>query len=498
MIVLLLCFILSLNVLASRSEDSDPNFLILFADDLGYGDLSVNGHPTIRTPNIDRIAAEGTRFTQWYSAFHVCSPSRASMLTGRLPIRSGCAGSGPTGGVFGNTAAGGLPLNETTFAELLKKDGYATAAVGKWHLGQREMFLPTNRGFDEYLGIPYSDDMGSSAWTHDDDVPLPLLHNTTVIEQPVDLGTVTQRYADFCREYITRNKEKKFVLYMAFSHVHTPNFVSKKWCNSSSRGRFGDADSEMDDAVGQIMAALKENELDNNTLVFFTSDNGPWLIKRLDGGSAGPLFEGKTTTWEGGVREPGLARWPGRIEAGRVSPEVVTTYDIFPTILKLAGVDLPNDRVIDGRDMSPVLFNADGKSGHDCLYIYKGTPNEKLPGLWAIRCGPYKAHYVTNTHLNTTAVVHDPPLLFHVERDPSEQFTLSSSSDEYKEAMAKITAAKTEHEKTLTPVPNQMAMGSKDEYKLCCDPDSKKKYPNDPQCTCNPDNWHAWTCDKPE
>ena len=181
--------------------------------------------------------------------------------------------------------------------------------------------------------------MGASAWTSmHNGVPLPLLHNTTVIEQPANLGTLTQRYADFSSDFIQRNKDNKFVLYMAFSHVHTPNFVSKKFCNTSIRGRFGDADTEMDDAVGQIMTALKDNGVDNNTLVFFTSDNGPWLIKRLEGGSAGLLFEGKTTTWEGGVREPGLARWPGRIDAGRISSEVVTTYDIFPTMLKVGNI----------------------------------------------------------------------------------------------------------------------------------------------------------------
>ena len=168
-----------------------------------------------------------------------------------------------------------------------------------------------------------------------DGVPLPLLHNTTIIEQPTNLGTLTQRYADYCADFIQRNKDNKFVLYMAFNHVHTPNFVSKKFCNTSARGRFGDTDSEMDDAIGQIMAALKENGVDNNTLVFFTSDNGPTLFQGVHGGSAGLLFGGKTTTWEGGVREPGLARWPGRIDAGRVSREVVATYDIFPTMLKV-------------------------------------------------------------------------------------------------------------------------------------------------------------------
>ncbi|XP_062502846.1 steryl-sulfatase-like isoform X2 [Corticium candelabrum] len=434
---------------------------------------------------------------QLYSAFHVCSPSRAAMLTGRLPIRSGCAGSGPDGGVFPNNAVGGLPTNETTIPELLKSKEYKSAAVGKWHLGQRKEHLPTNNGFDEYFGVPYSDDMGASAWTSEKGIPLPLVKDETVMEQPANLGTLTQRYADYCRDFIERNKNNNFFLYMAFNHVHTPNFVSKEFCNTSIRGRYGDAAAEMDDAIGQIMKSLKDNEVDNNTIVFFTSDNGPWLIRELEGGSAGLLYEGKTTTWEGGVREPGIVRFPPLIKAGRISHEVVTTYDIFSTVLTLADVREPTDRIIDGRDMSPILFDVTGKTSHKCLFIYKGTPNEKLTGLWAIRCGPYKAHYVTNTHLNHTAVIHNPALLYHLEYDPGENFPIDSKSSEYEEAMLVIEAAKKEHEATLKPVPNQMAMGGNDEYKLCCDKDSQKKYSQYPPCTCNPENFHAWKCGNP-
>jgi arylsulfatase A len=399
--------------------------------------------------------------------------------------------------VFVNNAVGGLPTNETIIPQLLKPIGYSTAAVGKWHLGQRKQFLPTSRGFDEYFGIPYSDDMGASAWTSEHGIPLPLLHNETVIEQPVNLGTLTQRYISFCQDFISQNKDNHFFLYMAFNHVHTPNFVSKEFCNTSVRGRYGDAASEMDNAIGQILKSLTDNGLDNNTIVFFTSDNGPWLIKELQGGSAGLLYEGKTTTWEGGVREPGIVRWTGHIEPGRISHEVVTTYDIFSTIMKLADVEEPGDRTIDGRDMSPVLFNENGKTSHDCLFIYKGTPDSNLTGLWAVRCGAYKAHFVTNTHLKTTPIVHDPPLLYQLEYDPSEDYPIDSKSSEYQDAMEIIQAAKAKHEATLTPVPNQMAMGGNDEYKLCCDPNSQAKYPEYPPCTCNPENFHAWKCGNP-
>ncbi|XP_065178310.1 steryl-sulfatase-like [Sycon ciliatum] len=488
-------------VAAGREPNASPNFVVLFADDMGYGDLSVNGHPTIRTPNIDQLAHGGIRFSQWYSAFHVCSPSRAAMLTGRLPIRSGTTGAGWTGGVFGASAVGGLPHNETTFAEALKTAGYATGMVGKWHLGQKPEFLPTNNGFDEYFGLPYSDDMGSSAWSHydrGDRPPLPLLHNTTIIEQPTDLGTLTQRYAQYASDYINRKKDEKFVLYMAFSHVHTPNFVSKEFCNTSARGKFGDAAAEMDNAVGVIMKALDDAGVRNNTLTFFTSDNGPWLIQKLEGGSAGPFYEGKTTTWEGGIREPGIANWPGTIAPGRIAQQVVATYDIFPTMMKLAGVPPPKDRIIDGKDMSPIFSDPTVASQHDCIYIYKGTPNgDAQPGLWAVRCGSYKAHFVTNNHINTTAVMHDPPLLYHVERDATEVYALDPKSTEYLSNMATIMAARQAHLASLKHVPNQMAMGEDPKQKLCCDWDSKKKYPKYQECTCNPDNWEAWTCGRP-
>jgi arylsulfatase A-like enzyme len=308
-------------------------------------------------------------------------------------------------------------------------------------------------------------DMGSSAWKNDNDIPLPLLHNETIVEQPVNLGTLTQRYTSYCQDFISRNRDTNFFLYMAFNHVHQPSFVSKEFCNSSVRGRYGDAASEMDNAIGQILKSLTNSGLDNNTIVFFTSDNGPALSSNAKGGSAGLFYGGKTLTWEGGVREPGIVRWNGHIEPGRISHEVVTTYDIFSTVLKLAGVEEPSDRIIDGRDMSPVLFTKNDKSSHDCLYIYKGTSDSKLTGLWAVRCGAYKAHFVTSTHFNKTPVVHDPPLLYQLEYDPSEKYPVDSKSPEYKGAMETIQAAKAIHEATLKSVPNQMAMGGNDEYK---------------------------------
>lgn len=463
------------------------------------------------------------------------------MLTGRLPIRSGIAGARWTGGVFSSIAKGGLPENETTFASLLSEVGYSSLAIGKWHVGQQPQFLPTSHGFDEYFGIPYSVDMGNSAWASSGytkiQVPLPLLHNKTVIEQPVNLNTLEKRYAEKASDFIHKSAaaQKPFLIYLAWSHAHVPDFVTPSMCNSSRRGRFGDAMEEMDSHIGDVMAALKNAGVDDNTLVFFTSDNGPWLIQRLSGGSQGTFFEGKTTTWEGGVREPAIVRWPGKVAAGSVSREVVATYDIFATIVSLAGAKLPQDRVIDGKDISGVLFRGQ-RSPHNCLFHYKGTPSTGLPpkpddsqpGLWAVRCGAYKVHYVTScavmqnwgdkrcrsttyswngmkdlAHeaafklcretlamdecalmLSSSPILHNPPILYNVEHDPSELYQISPKSSEYQAAMETITQAKKEHEATLTPVPNQIGMGMDNSRRVCCDHNTK------PACTCNPENYH--------
>ena len=498
-----------------------PNILILFADDLGSGDLQVYGHPTTRTPHLDALAASGIRFTQWYSAFHVCSPSRAAMMTGRLPIRSGLAGGTWTGGVIVANAAGGLPHNETTIAEALKPKGYAALALGKWHLGQQPEYLPTSHGFDEYLGLPYSDDMGSSAWDYYDsegNPPLPLLHSTapgkvTIVEQPTDLNLLSGRYVHAATSFITNqtSAKKPWLLYMAFSHVHTPDFASKPFCNQTLRGRFGDALLELDDAVGTIMASVKSSGALSSTLTFFTSDNGPWLIRSLAGGSAGLLREGKQTTWEGGIREPGIISWPGTIQAGQISSAVVTTYDLFPTILSIVGVPLPTDRIIDGKDLTPLLFGKNATSPHECVFHWKGAPwylqhpisagcpkgNPKCEGLWAARCGPYKLHYYTMDSVGVHAfkpIKHDPPLIYQIEHDPSEAHPLLNSSEEYVNVRVMLEKAMADHEASVAYVPNQNARGGDNKLKVCCDWDSKKKYPKYPTCTCDAANFEAFVC----
>jgi arylsulfatase A-like enzyme len=328
----------------ATASTAKPNFVVLFVDDMGidqievpkpanvYGYTGNNGK--IKTPNLAKFASQGLLFQTWYSSFHVCSPSRASMMTGRYSIRSGVGipniiyapdAPGPSSGgncVFTAESIGGLPLNETTTAEALKKLGYATMALGKWHLGQRDIYLPTSRGFDEYLGIPFSQDMGISFWEPRGwkpaepyfPSPLPLLNGTTVIEQPCGLHTVVKKYSKAAAGFIEKQAKAgtPFYLYVPYNHVHGPNSCGPDYCGKSSRGPIGDAVEEMDWSVGQIMASLESSGVDNNTLVFFSSDNGS--PQRPDGNR--PLRGYKATTWEGGFREPGMARWPGRIQPG--------------------------------------------------------------------------------------------------------------------------------------------------------------------------------------
>lgn len=484
---------------------ASPNILVLFADDMGYGDVSYGNHPTLSTPNLDTLAREGMRFTQWYSAFHICSPSRSSMMTGRLPIRTGVIG-GWQGGVFGAAAIGGLPLNETTWAQLVSERGYRTMCIGKWHLGQQPKHLPTRFGFDQYLGIPYSVDMGDSPWhAAPTQTPLPLVANETVIEQPVNLNTLSERYVAAALNFVA---DDKFALYYAFSHVHVPDFASPQFCNTSRRGRYGDAVAEMDWSIGQVMAAVP-----TDTLTFFTSDNGPWLIEDLSGGSAGLFFEGKSTTWEGGVRVPGIVHWPNNIKPG-FSFAVVATYDIFSTVLAATDAQAPSDRIIDGRDLSGILLDTNSSEVRDCVFIYKGRPDtscpdtmpDGCPGLWAVRCGKYKAHFVTSYTVGTCQGAHpvincngstfwDPPLLFDLEFDPSEKWPVDNTTDLYNDTLTTILAAKLDHEANLDlPAYDQILLGQNQSLAVCGCPDSQTAYPQYPNCTCNPENWETFVC----
>ena len=426
--------IVSLAATADAQPVEKPNIIILFADDLGYGDLGSYGHPTIRTPNLDRMVVEGMKFTQFYSAAPVCTPSRAALMTGRLPIRTGMCSDRNV--VLFPNSTGGIQDSEITLAQGLKQRGYATACVGKWHLGHLPQYLPTRHGFDEYFGILYSNDMK----------PTPLMRNEDVIEEPADQTTLTLRYTETSISFIRRHKDDPFFLYLPYTFPHVPLFASDAFLGKSLRGLYGDVVEELDWSVGEILKTLRELGLAENTVVFFSSDNGPWITKGLNGGSAGLLRDGKGTTWEGGMREPGIAWWPGTIKPAQVSAEVTCTMDLFTTCLKLAGATVPTDRVIDGVDIRPVLFGT-GSTPRETYFYYRGTH------LMAVRMGPWKAHMATKSSFEKETIQHDPPLLFNLEYDPSEN---QNVADKNPDVLAKIKQVIADHQANLKPAPSQL------------------------------------------
>ncbi|MEW4571351.1 sulfatase [Tautonia sp. JC769] len=365
----------------AAAEDRPPNVVIIFTDDQGYADVGVFGAEGFETPHLDRMAAEGRTFTNFYAAQAVCSASRAALLTGCYPNRIGIIGA------LGPGAKTGLNADEVTIAEMLKPLGYATAIFGKWHLGDDPQFLPTRHGFDEYFGLPYSNDM----WPHhptagDRYPPLPLIEGEEVIELNPDQRNLTTWYTERAVSFIERNRDQPFFLYVPHSMPHVPLFVSDKFEGKSEQGRYGDVIMEIDWSVGQILDTLRRLDLDENTLVVFTSDNGPWLSYGNHAGSAGPLREGKGTTFDGGQREPTIAWWPGRIPAGTSTDEPAMTIDLLPTIAAQTGASVP-DHPIDGLDISPLLLGEpDARSPHDALYFYWGRE------LQAVRSGPWKLH----------------------------------------------------------------------------------------------------------
>jgi arylsulfatase A-like enzyme len=435
-----------------------PNIVVIFCDDLGYGDLGCFGHPTIKTPNLDRMAHEGIKLTQFYSASPVCTPSRAALMTGRLPIRSGMC-SDKRRVLFPNSK-GGLPASEITVAEGLSQVGYKTACFGKWHLGHLPQFLPTNNGFDTYFGIPYSNDMDrlpssprgraafldpkSEYWN------VPLMKDLEIVERPADQTTITKRYTQAAVDFITKNKDEQFFVYLPHSLPHVPLFRAAEFVGVSRRGLYGDVIQEIDWSVGQVLDTLRKLKLDKKTIVWFTSDNGPWLSYNDHGGSAGLLRSGKGTTWEGGMREPTIAWWPGTIPGGQVSGELGTTMDIYSTNLTLAGAQLPTDRVVDGKDLSAMLMGK-AKSPRNQVYYYRGTR------LMALRMGQWKAHFISQDSYvrNSKAVVHDIPELYNLEVDPSEKYNVA---DKHPDVIQAIIDAAEVHKKTVKPVPSQLEL----------------------------------------
>ena len=383
---LLLLFFLSIISCTNQQSETNkkPNVIIIFTDDQGYQDIGCFGSPDIKTPHLDKMALEGIKLTDFYSAQAVCSASRAGLLTGCYPNRLGIHGA------FMPNSNQGLNLAETTLAEMLKGVGYNTGIFGKWHLGDHPNFMPNNQGFDEYFGIPYSNDM----WPlHPQQGPifnfgpLPLFENATIIDTLTDQSSLTTQITERSVNFIENNKDNPFFLYVAHPQPHVLLYVSDKFKGKSPRGLYGDVIMEIDWSVGQILATLEANNLDDNTLVIFTSDNGPWLNYGDHAGCAYPLREGKGTALEGGQREPCIIRYPNKLKSGRVIDVPMMAIDIFPTIANLTGAKLPDNK-IDGKDVWDIWTGESNQSPHEAYYFYYHV-NE----LHGIRYGKWKLYF---------------------------------------------------------------------------------------------------------
>jgi arylsulfatase A len=404
--LLLLCSLGALLGIAplhvALGQQGQPNFIVIMADDLGYGDLGIYGSTLIKTPNLDRMGLEGARLDSFYSSANICTAARGGLLTGRYPIRLDLVNdvARPTNEIH-------LADEEITIAEALKPLGYQTAIFGKWHLGSRPEWSPMDSGFDEFFGLLHSNDM----------LPLELYRDEQMIEDPVNQNTLTQRYTREAIRFIEENQDDPFFLYMPHTFPHVPLYVSNEFSGQSDAGLYGDVVETIDWSVGEILKTLDELGLDENTLVVFTSDNGPWFE-----GSSGHYRDRKGSSWEGGQRVPFIAKWTDKIPAGTVSNEPAMNIDIFPTLVKLAGGELPADREIDGLDMMPMLIeNAD--SPHEALYLFD---SDRIAG---VRSGQWKL--VVETRYRGAVPSFDNPqsyygpvgLLFDVAKDPSETYS---------------------------------------------------------------------------
>jgi uncharacterized sulfatase len=450
-----LCVLGVAHVEHAAAQPTRPNIVVIFADDLGYGDLGAFGAPNIRTPRLDAMAAEGQKWTSFYVQ-PVCSPSLAALLTGRLPVRNGMYGTprGMAPQVFRDNAAEGLPTDELTIAELLKTAGYATGIIGKWHLGQQLKFLPMNHGFDSWFGVPFSHDMRmtvprdkgfqtaayyeprSEYWD------VPLMRNDEIVQQPVEHSTLTKRFTEEAVRFIDANTDRPFFLYLAHALPHIPLARSDEFVGHSGGGVYGDVIEELDWSVGAVLDALRAAGVERNTLVLFTSDNGPWLPFGAHGGSAGPLREGKGTTWEGGVRTPAIFWWPGTVPPGVVT-EMGSALDIFATAAALAGVAPPASTVLDGFNLTPALTGT-GPSPRDEVFYYWDSE------LRAVRRGRYKAHFITSGAYGEGDPRDErtPPLLFDLATDPGERTDVAAL---HTDVVADLVALADRHRRSFSP-----------------------------------------------
>ena len=419
-----------------------PNFIIIFADDLGYGDLGSYGHPTIKTPHLDRMASEGMRFTQFYVGSSICTPSRAALLTGKLPVQTGMYGKRS---VLFPDNAGGLDPKEVTIASALKKNGYKTACIGKWHLGHLKKYMPLNHGFDSFYGIPYSNDMRpESKWDYarNNFPPLPFLDDYDTVGVSLDQGNFIEMFTQRSIDFIRQNKNNPFFLYLAHTAPHTPLVLTDENKNLSMRGAYGDVVEEVDRSVGKILKTLKDLKIAENTFVIFTSDNGPWGWANINGGSSGLLKGNKGSVYEGGYRVPAIAWMPGRI------PEVTTTalastLDFFPTLVSLAGGEYEK-KFLDGVDIRKTFFeNSNVRT--DVHYYRQDT-------LIALRYNEWKMYIKDPNPWDDGPTQKDMPLLYNVEHDPSEKYNIVK---ENKEIVKVLNDLASEHIQSVLKTPSQ-------------------------------------------
>lgn len=415
---ILAVLVISISLLSCTKDKGEnlPNIVFIFTDDLGYGDIGCFGATDIKTPNIDKLADEGIKFTSFYSASPICSPSRAGFLTGRLPVRMGIHS------VFFPESFTGMPSEEVTIAEMLKSKNYATGIIGKWHLGHQFKYLPLQQGFDSYFGIPYSNDMESVVYMRGNDVE----------EYKVDQHYITKRYTEEALKFIDNHKGKPFFLYLAHNMPHVPIYASEDFAGTSQRGLYGDVVQELDWSVGEVINKLKELNLLENTLVIFSSDNGPWLAMKELGGSAGNLREGKQFTFEGGMRVPTVAMWKGKIPKNIVDEEMASQMDWFPTFARLVGYQIPDSIELDGKNISEVLFNI-GKRENSSYLFFDGENDLQAfrSGKWKIK-KPYKGN--KETPWQKAVAAHDT-ILFDLKNDPEESVSLYMSNSEKAKAM---------------------------------------------------------------
>ncbi|XP_012513141.1 PREDICTED: N-acetylgalactosamine-6-sulfatase [Propithecus coquereli] len=477
-----LLLVLSAVGLGAASAPQPPNILLLLMDDMGWGDLGVYGEPSRETPNLDRMAAEGMLFPNFYSANPLCSPSRAALLTGRLPIRNGfyTTNAHARNAYTPQEIVGGIPDSELLLPKLLKEAGYASKIVGKWHLGHRPQFHPLKHGFDEWFGSP---NCHFGPYDNRARPNIPVYRDREMVgrfyeEFPINLKTgeanLTQIYLQEALDFIKRQqaRQRPFFLYWAIDATHAPVYASKPFLGTSRRGRYGDAVREIDDSVGKILGLLGDLSLRDNTFVFFTSDNGAALVSApRQGGSNGPFLCGKQTTFEGGMREPAIAWWPGHLRAGPVSYQLGSVMDLFTTSLSLAGLKPPGDRAIDGLDLLPAMLQ--GRLTDRPIFYYRGNT------LMAVTLGQYKAHFWTWTNSweefrrgvdfcpgqNVSGVTThtqeehtELPLIFHLGRDPGERFPLRFDSAEYLDALGRISPVVRQHQGALVPGQPQLNM----------------------------------------